>query len=153
MTRPEQPRSVLGHLEDVQKVGEFVAWAISAGSAVVGFVQAHGGLGAVLVQLGIFGFACYISAFVAVPVVLGLLAALEKATNRETTDVAAAVAVAAALLGGGALIRFGLFDGGLGADFDAIAAVFTGLVGVAILLAPLVVLWWRKGSRPKPAQP
>ncbi|TDP92912.1 hypothetical protein [Labedaea rhizosphaerae] len=154
MAQPEQrPRPVVERLEDGQKIGEFVGWAIGAGSAVVGFVQAHGGPGSILVQLGIFGFACYISVFVAVPVVLGLFAALEKVTARETTDLATAVVLGIALLAGGALIRFGLFYDGIGDDFDTIGKVFAGLVGVAILMAPLVLLWWRKGSRPKPAGP
>jgi hypothetical protein len=80
---------------------------------------------------------------------MALVSGLERATNRVTTDVAAGIIAGLGVLGGGALIRFLLFAPDLTEDLDAIGTAFAATVGVVILLIPLFVLWYFRGSKPR----
>ena len=51
-------------------------------------------------------------------------------------------------VGGGALIRYKVFAEGITQDLDGIGTAFGVLVGVAILLTPILILVYVKGSRP-----
>ncbi|MGO4599816.1 hypothetical protein [Terrabacter sp. 2RAF25] len=146
------PERALHAVETGNRVYEAVTGAIAAISAILSFIQQHGVV-SILVQIGIMGFALYISLFIAVPLALGILHVLHGATKRTSTDQAVAVILVVVLVAVALLVRFGLFYDGIGqpGDLDGIGTAFTALVGVLVLLAPLFVLWWRKGSVRTPA--
>lgn len=137
-------------VEKGNRAYEAVTGAIAALSAGLAFVQSHGPVN-LLVQVGIMGFALYISLFIAVPIALGLLHVLHTSTKRESTDTATAVILVVILIATALFVRFGLFYDGIGkpGDLDGVGTAFTALVGVAVLLAPLLALWWSKGSKPR----
>lgn len=91
----------------------------------------------------------YATTWVIVPLSLGLLGALEKVTNRRTTDTTIGIVAAMSVLGGGALIRWGLFLPDVTKDLNTIGTIFAVLVGLAILASPFVILWYRHGSEPQ----
>ncbi len=148
MTEADQPRRALEHLETANRVWEAVTGAVAILSTINAFISSHGGPIQVLVQIGVFGFALYIGMVIAVPLALSILAALERSTHRTSTETATAVIAIACIAGVAVLIRLVVFYDGIGTDFDTIGTTFTALVGTAVLLTPLVVLWWRKGSTP-----
>lgn len=125
---------------------ELASWVISAGTTVVTFVRSVGGPVQFLVEVGTYGFACYVAIWVVVPLVLAGLAGLERVSGRQTLDVVAAVAAGVAVLAAGAAVRFGLFHEDVAQDLDAIGTTFSALVGVAVLCVPLVLLWYFRGS-------
>lgn len=138
-------------VETGNRIYEALTGAIAAISAILAFVSQQGPIN-ILVQIGIMGFALYFSLFVAVPVALGLLKVLHVTTRRESTEAATAVIVIAVLAACALLIRFGLFYDGIGqpGDLDGIGTTFCAAVGVITILIPFVVLWWHKGSTPRP---
>lgn len=152
MTDEPAPRKgILDHLEGGLRIWEIGTGLIAVVAAIVGFVNSNGGPVYILVQIGIFGFACYVAYIPAAIILLGFIGAFEKATNRDTTDtaqitLAAIIAIVIALF-----VRFGLFYEGIGepGDLDAFGTVFTACVGALILLLPLVGLLWFKGSTPR----
>lgn len=129
-------------------VWEIGSWLISAGSAILAFITKVGGPVQFLVEVAFIGFASYIALWIAVPLGVGLLSALEKATGRTSTDVASAVVVVTFALVGAALVRFALFHPEVTQDLDGIGTAFGVVVGVVILLMPLFILWYARGSRP-----
>ncbi len=143
-----ESQGVLTHMENIQKVGEFLTFCIATGSAIVGFIKSTGGVVQFLVEVGTYGFACYVSAFIIVPLLFGIVFLLEKVTHRETIDTAIAVITGLGLLGGGALIRFGVFHPEVAQDLDGIGTFFAASVGVIVLCIPLVIMWYLKGSSP-----
>jgi hypothetical protein len=106
-----------------------------------------GSLTQFLVEAGIYGFACYAAIWVILPAVLFLMQYLDRTFQRQTTDSAAAIIVAVAVLGGGLLIR-STFVPDYGQDLDAIGTAFAALLGVATLAVPLLLLWYFRGSTP-----
>jgi len=46
------------------------------------------------------------------------------------------------------IVRFAIFADGITQDLDAIGAGFLGLLGILVLLAPVGVWWFSRGSRP-----
>jgi hypothetical protein len=147
----KQTPDVIGTLTKAKDIWEIGSWIVSAGTTIVTFVRGIGGPVQFLVEVGFYGFACYIAAFVFVPLLIMALTSLEKATRRTTTDAFAIVAVGIAVLGGGALIRFGLFAEGLTEDLDAIGTAFGAFVGLIVLLLPIVLFWYFRGSKPNAA--
>lgn len=141
--------TVLQRAETAKRVWEVATWIIEAGVIVVGFISDVGGLVQFLMEVGFFGFACYVAAFIFVPLTVAGLEALERGTNRQTTDIGGGILVGAALLGGGALVRFGVFAPGFTEDLDAIGSTFLALLGLAVLLVPIAVWWYFRGSRPR----
>jgi hypothetical protein len=141
----------LEHVEYANRLYEAISGAIAAISAINAFVSDLGGPVAFLVQVGVMGFALYLSLFVALPVALGVNHLLERGSGRESTDKALLVMVVGLLILIAIAIRLWVFYDGIGApgDFDAIGTSFAAIVGVLILCAPLVALWWRKGSVPR----
>lgn len=138
-------------MRGARKLDELIGIAstlVSAGTAIVSFIKGVGGLTQFLVEVAFYGFASYIAMFLVLPVVLGAVAGLEKATNRTSTKAATVVVVALGALGGGALVRFGLFAPNVTKDLDGIGTAFGVIVGIAILLVPLAILWYVKGSKP-----
>lgn len=133
-------------MENIQKVVEFLTFCIATGAAVVGFVKTTGGPVQFLVEVGTFGFACYVAIWVIVPLLIWAITLLERVTHRQTTDAATMVVLGLGLLGGGALIRFGLFHPDVAKDLDTIGSIFTASVGVIVLCIPLVMVWYFKGS-------
>lgn len=150
MTKPPVQPSVLDQAEAAKRVWEIMVWLADAGIVIVGLVQSTGGPLNFLIEVALYGFACYISLFLVLPIAMVALAALEKVANRQTTDVAIGVTAAVAMLAGGAFIRT-LFYPGLADDLDEIGTMFAALVGVAILASPLIWLWYTNGSRPAAA--
>lgn len=134
-------------LKQAKEIWEYATWVVDVGVAVVGFIKNTGGWVQFLVEVGTYGIACYIAIWLVLPLAVGAVSALEKGTHRTTTDAAAGLIAGVAVLGGGALIRYGLFAPGLTEDLDGIGTAFAALLGVGVLLIPLVVWWYFKGSR------
>jgi hypothetical protein len=132
--------------EKARSVWELGAFVISAGSAILAFISDVGGWAQFFVEVAFLGFAAYIALFVVVIPVIGLLTGAERVTRRETTEQAWIVIGALAAVCGAAFVRFALFADGVSQDLDAIGTTFGVIVGVAILLSPLVVWWYVKGS-------
>ena len=139
---------LLGRAKQAKEIWEILAWVVSSGTAIVTFVRGVGGPVQFLVEVGVYGFACYVAVWVILPAVVAALTGLENATGRATTDLAAGIAAGTAVLGGGALIRFGLFHPNVTKDLDGIGTAFGALVGLAVLAVPLVALWYFRGSTP-----
>jgi hypothetical protein len=144
---PTSPTKVLSNFKELI---QNLSWLVASAATVVGFIRTHGGPVYFLVQIGLFGIACYIALFVAIPITAGIMWIAERSTHRESTDASTLIIAAIAVLGVGALIRFKGFYSGIGqpGDFDGIGTAFMALIGALILLLPLGILWWRKGSRP-----
>lgn len=136
------------HIETAHNVVETISTAISIGSGVVGFIRDIGGFGQFLVEVGFFGVACYFAIFVFYLPVNWLLDKLGKATKRVTTGSAEAWIAAGSVLIGGVILRFLVFAKGITRAWDAFGNFIMGLLGVLILLAPLVLLWFTRGSKP-----
>jgi hypothetical protein len=138
-------------MRGARKLDELIGIAsalVSAGTAVVSFIKGVGGLTQFLVEVAFYGFASYIAMFLVLPVVLAAVAGLEKATRRTSTKATTVVIVALGGLGGGALVRFGLFADDVTRDLDGIGTAFGVICGIVILLVPLAILWYVKGSKP-----
>lgn len=148
MNQPEQQPGPLERLSQVHGAIQAITGIVAAGATVVGLVESNGGLIQVLVEVGFYSFACYTAAFLVVPIVLGLVTLLEQSTDRASTETAQIVIVGVALLGGGALIRFALFDPAVTEDLDGFGTAFAALMGVAFLCVPLVIWWYQSGSKP-----
>lgn len=150
--KPGEPKAtVMQKIETTHKAVETVSTAISIGSGILGFIRSIGGFGQFLVEVGALGFAWYAAVFIfGMPVVL-LMNWLDKATHRSTTDTTMLWIAAGAVLIGGLILRFAAFDEGFTRDLDAIGSGFLGLLGVAVLLAPLAVWWYYRGSKPAKA--
>lgn len=140
--------TLVQHVETAHKVVETISTAISIGSGVVGFIRSIGGFGQFLVEVGFFGVACYLAVFLVYLPVNWLLEKLGKATQRVTTGSAEAWIAAGTVLIGGVIIRFLVFAEGITRGGDAFGNFFMGLLGVLILLAPLLLLWYTRGSKP-----
>jgi hypothetical protein len=147
----QQKPDVIGTLKQAKDIWEIGTWIVTAGTTLVTFIRGVGGPVQFLVEVGFYGFACYMAAFVFVPLVTLILTKLEEATQRTTTDAFGIILLGIALLGGGALIRFGLFAEGLTEGLDAIGTAFGALVGFAILLMPVFLFWYYRGSKPNAA--
>ena len=139
----------LNQADAAHHVWTTLVWVVEAGVTIAGVVRSAGGPVQFLVEVGFYGFACYVAVWIVLPAVLFLLERLEQATGRETTDVAAGLIIGAAVLGGGALIRYVVFAPGLTQNLDAIGTAFGALIGLVVLLIPFVVLWYTSGSQPK----
>ena len=144
----EAKPTLVQRVDTAHKVVETISTAISIGSGVVGFIRSIGGFGQFLVEVGAIGIACYFAVFIFYIPVNWLLEKLGKATNRVTTESAEAWIAAGTVLIGGLILRFLVFAEGITRDLDAIGSGFLGLLGVLILLAPLVLLWFTRGSKP-----
>lgn len=139
------------HVETTHKLVETISTAISIGSGILGFIRSIGGFGQFLVEVGALGFAWYAAVFIfGMPAAL-LMSWLDKATHRTTNDSTMMWIAAGAVLIGGLILRFAAFDEGFTRDLDAIGSGFLGLLGVAVLLAPLAVWWYYRGSKPAKA--
>ena len=112
-------------------------------------INGVGGVVPFLVQVGVLGFALYISLFIAVPVTLGVNWLLEHSFGRNSTEAATATMLVGLIIVFALALRFAVFYDGIGTDLDAIGTGFAASVGVAVLVAPLVVLWRLKGSQPR----
>jgi len=144
MTPPAEPtRGVIDSLSDTQTVIGAITAIIAAASAVVGFVAANGGLALVLGQIGIFAFACYAGVFPTAFVIVGL-DALTSRLRRETSDTAFIAIAAFLMIIFALLVRFGLFYDGIAEEKNA----FLAAVGVGVLLLPVFLLWYFRGSKP-----
>jgi hypothetical protein len=102
-----------------------------------------------LVEIAFLAIACYIACFVTLPLMIGAISLLEKATNRETTDPAGGFVLAVGVVGGGLIVRYGLFDPNVSHDLDAFGTGFAALIGLVVLASPFVLLWYRAGSKPR----
>lgn len=142
-----QSADVISRLKQAKEIWEILVWVISAGTVIVSFVKSTGGLLQFLVEVGTYGIACYIAVWVILPVALWTLAGLEQATSRRTTDLATGITAGIAVLGGGALIRWKLIHSTFTEDLDTIGIAFSSLLGVAVLAAPFIVLWYFRGSK------
>lgn len=146
---PEEVKPTLvQHIETAHNVVETISTAISIGSGVVGFIRSIGGFGQFLVEVGFFGVACYLAVFLFYLPGNWLLEKLGKATKRVTIGSAEAWIAAGTVLIGGVIIRFLVFAEGITRGGDAFGNFFMGLLGVLILLAPLLLLWYTRGSKP-----
>ena len=137
---------MIERLGTAKRLWEVLLWLVEVGIAVVAFVNSVGGPIQFLIGVAFFGFACYAALFVVVPAAMFALQGLESTFGRSTTDIATAVTAAASALGGGALIRLGLFAPNVSHDLDAIGTGFAVIVGIAIVAMPLVALWYLHGS-------
>lgn len=144
----EAKPTLVQQVDTAHKAVETISTAISISSGVIGFIRSIGGFGQFLVEVGAFGIACYLAIFLFYLPVSWLLGKLEKATRRETTDSAANWIAAGTVLIGGVIVRFAIFADGITQDLDAIGAGFLGLLGILVLLAPVGVWWFSRGSKP-----
>lgn len=148
----EDDRSGLDRLlhagEQAKRAWEVGSFVITAGTTVLAFISDVGGPIQFLVEVSAIGFAAYVALFVVVVPMFYLLQGVEKVTKRESTDTATFVVIGLAAVVGAAVIRFGLFDQRAFEDLDAIGTAFSVLVGIAVLLVPVFVLWYTRGSRP-----
>lgn len=136
-----------GTLESVKKTVDNVLWVIATGSTVAGFVISAGGPAGFLTKVGLFGAACYVGVWPAVPLVLGVVWLFDHYFRRDITDDALAILLCGLVLIAGWLIYRAVFAGV--DDLDTFARVFFAVVGVAVLAAPVGLLIYRKGSTPK----
>ncbi len=143
----EKDSGAIRALSTTKTAIEAITSIIGAVSAVVGFVVANGGLVSILVQVGVFAFACYIAVIPAV-LVLSAFDALGESIKRETKEAVQLVVGIVLILLFALLIRLFVFYDGIGTDFDAFGRAFAAAVGVAALLLPLLVLWYFYGSKP-----
>jgi hypothetical protein len=146
--KTEGSSKAVGLLKSAKDLWELGAWAIAAVSTVITFVKAHGGPVQVLIEIAFIGFGCYVALFIITFPLLSIVGALEKATGRATTDAAGIVILLIGIVGGGVFVRFVLFDQSVTHDLDAIGKAFGATIGIAILVAPFIFLWYRYGSKP-----
>jgi hypothetical protein len=143
-------------LEEASGAIEAVTTIFAAASTVVAFVSANGGIVAVLAEIGVFGFACYVGVIPAMVLLLVVgegLQRLEMAAHRKTKDsVAIGVSIVIAL-GVAIVIRLVVFAPGLTDDLDTFGQAFTASVGVVVLLIPLLGYWYFYGSAPQQDAP
>jgi hypothetical protein len=145
--RSTQSAGVINHLKQAKEIWAILTSIVSAGSIIRAFLKSVGGPVQFLMEVGMYGFACYVSVWVILPIVIMILAGLEKVTGRDTTDVAAGIVAGVSVLGGGALIRWGVFHPRITEDVDTIGTAFMALSGVAVLAVPFIVLWYFYGSK------
>ena len=142
-----QSAGVINQLKQAKEIWGILTWIVSAGAAIPAFLKSAGGPVRFLVEVGTYGLACYVSVWIILPIVMMILAGLERVTSRETTDKAAGIVAGLSVLGGGALIRWGLFHPRINEDLDTIGTAFSALLGVAVLAVPFIVLWYFRGSK------
>ncbi|MFE6360166.1 hypothetical protein ACFVP3_09200 [Streptomyces sp. NPDC057806] len=142
------PASSSGAFESMKNALDNVLWVIGTGSTLIGFVKAAGGVGALLTNIGFFGFSCYLGLFPAIFLVLGIDWLFQNHYRRDITDGAGAVLLGGTVLIAGWFIYQALFEGETD-DLDAIGQTFGVLLGIATLAAPVLVWLHRKGSTPR----
>ncbi|MFC6987120.1 hypothetical protein [Streptomyces cirratus] len=122
---------------------------IGIGSALNGFVKSSGGLVEFLMGVGNFGFACYVAAFAAIPIMMGWAKFLD-CRRRDMSDSAFFAMMAAMILIIGWLINRALFGPGANDDLDTFGRTFTALIGVLVLILPIGMLVYVKHTTPRP---
>ncbi len=124
-----------------------VAGAIGAVSTILGFINSHGGIFAVLAEIGRWGFACYCGLVPGGLLAAGILTVLEGSITREAHDRAALPIIIAGLLAGAAFIRYVLADPEAairkGPDGDPLFVI----IGFAVIAFPLGYLWWKNAKK------
>ena len=145
--RGAQSAGVINHFKQAKEIWEILTWIVSAGLVIGAFLKSAGGPVQFFVEVGMYGFACYCSVWIILPVVMMILTGLEKVTSRETTDLAVGIVLGVTVLGGGALVRWGLFHPRVTKDLDTIGTAFGALLGVAVLAIPFIILWYFRGSK------
>jgi len=144
----DKPVKIIDTAKTFKDVIELVTWTISIGIAVLSFLRTPGSLTQFLIQVGTYGFACYIAIWMILFPVLYLINYLDKTFHRETTDTAAAIVVGISVLGGGVLILSG-FAPDAYKDLDTLGTAFMVLLGIVTLAIPFLLLWYYRGSTPR----
>lgn len=133
----------------VKEVWEWVSWAIGAIGALVGFIQG-GGVPGFLIQVALFGLACYVAFIPVVVIWILVFAALGNATGRRTHLRFRVGALIAGILAGGIYLRSQMYEGiGEPGDPSLVdgGSTFLLVLGTVLLLIPAYFIWHRFGSK------
>jgi hypothetical protein len=155
---PPRKPGLLDRAKHGLQIIEIITGSIAAVSTVIGLIKAAGGPLAVLMAIGVVGLAAYAGASAAFFLFEFLIGPVDSYTRRklkrETTDIALMWILGAFWLA--VTVSFvwliGLPDPD---DYDGLGQTAFAALGVVVLLIPLALLWYAKGSKPTepPASP
>ncbi|MCC3292592.1 hypothetical protein [Arthrobacter sp. zg-Y1110] len=144
--RNAAPHGPVQMLRGFREGWEWGSWAISVAGTLFSAAQAVG-LPDFLIEVSLFGFACYVAAIPVSLIMFSISAAVEKVTGRQVGDTVSITVLILGVLAGALFLRSEVFVHMDPAEMDTFGRVVFSLLGAAILLTPLYFLWSRYGRR------
>jgi len=129
-----------------QEVAGIVTSIVAVGSAIAAYIADVGGVAGFLKEVVWYALGAFISWIALLPPVFLLHEKIEKETNRSSNDVVMLLLFAAPVMGGAYILRNYVFY--IEEDVGEGSKVFTSILGALILLLPIGLFWYFKGSQP-----
>jgi len=146
----EQPNSQFDKTvatgKKLHEIVGIVTSIVAVGSAIGAYITSVGGVAGFLREVIWYALGAYISWFAFLPPVFLLHDKIERETNRSSNDVVVLLLLAAPVMGGAYVLRHYVFY--IEEDVGEGSKVFTSVLGALILLVPIGLFWYYKGSQP-----